>query len=97
MSTYIWLANFTDQGIRNIKGSPARVEAARELAQSFDVRFKDLYATLGGYDLVAILEAGQNNAVTKFALALGALGDVRTTTLKAFTESEYKDIVQALP
>ncbi len=97
MSTYILLANFTDQGIRNIKGSPARAEAARELAQSFDVKFKEFYATLGGYDLVAILEAGRDDAVTKFVLALGAAGNVRTTTLKAFTESEYKDIVQALP
>ncbi len=97
MSTYILLANFTDQGIRNIKDSPARVEAARELALKFDVRLKDLYATLGGYDFVITLEAAGDGAVTKFALALGALGNVRTTTLKAFTESEYKDIVQALP
>ena len=67
------------------------------LALSFDVKFKDLYATLGGYDFVAILEAARDDAVTKFALALGSKGNVRTTTLKAFTASEYKDIVQALP
>ncbi len=97
MSTYILLANFTDQGIRNIKDSPARIEAARDLALSFDVRLQDLYATLGGYDFVITLAAAGDDAVTKFALALGSKGNVRTTTLKAFTESEYKDIVQALP
>ncbi len=97
MSTYILLGNFTDQGIRTIKDSPARIEAARDLALSFDVRLKDIFVTLEGYDFVITLEAPGDAAVTKFALALGALGNVRTTTLKAFTESEYQDIVQALP
>ena len=97
MSTYIMLINYTDQGIRNIKDSPKRASAARDMAKSCGAEMKDLYLTMGGYDLVATVEAPNDDAVVKFALAVGSLGNVRTTTLKAFTEDEYRTIVNALP
>lgn len=97
MSTYIMLVNYTDQGIRNIKESPKRADAARDLAKRCGAEMKDLYLTIGNHDLVAMLEAPSDEAAAKFALKLGSLGNVRTTTLKAFSESEYRSIVEALP
>ena len=97
MSTYIMLFNYTDQGIRNIKDSPQRADAARELARTCGAEMKDFYLTMGGYDLVVTVEASNDDAVAKFALAVGSSGNVRSTTLKAFTEEEYRGIIEALP
>ncbi len=96
MATYIMLFNYTDQGIRGFKESPKRQEAARETARTFGVELKEIYLTMGLYDFVGIAEATEDQAVAKFALSLGALGNVRTTTLKAFTQAEFRDIVQSL-
>ncbi len=57
---------------------------------------KDLYLTMGGHDLVVMVEAPNDEAVAKFALKIGSLGNVRTTTLKAFTEQEYRNIIETL-
>lgn len=96
MSTYILLLNYTDQGIRNIKESPKRVDAARALARKHGAELKDFYLTMGTYDVVTVVEASSDEAVAKFVLAIGALGNVRTTTLKAFSEADFRKIVGAL-
>ncbi len=96
MSTYIMLANYTDQGIRNIKESPKRADAARDLARSCGAAMKDLYLTLGAYDLVVTVEAPDDATMARFALKIGSLGNVRSTTLKAFTEQEFRNIVETL-
>lgn len=96
MSTYILLLNYTDQGIRNIKESPKRVDAARALARKHGAELKELYLTMGTYDVVTVVEASSDEAVAKFVLAVGALGNVRTTTLKAFSEADFRKIVGAL-
>lgn len=97
MATYIVLAHYTDQGIRNIKESPKRLDAARELAGKLGAELKDFYLTIGPYDIVAILEAPGDEDAAKFALALGSLGNIRSTTLKAFPEGDYRRIIDALP
>lgn len=97
MATYIALCNFTHQGITNIKGSPDRINAARELAKTCGAQLMELYLTMGSYDFVAVIDAPDDAACAKFSLALGSLGNVRTTTLKAFTEEEYTEIVKSLP
>ncbi len=97
MATYIALCNFTHQGITNIKGSPDRINAAKDLAKTCGAELKDLYLTMGAYDFVILIEAPDDQACVKFALGLGSLGNVQTTTLKAFTENEYTDIVKSLP
>lgn len=97
MSTYILLMTYTDQGIRNVKSSPKRADAARFMAKSCGAEVKELYLTLGGYDLVATLEAEDDAAVARFSLALGAIGNVRATTLKAFDEEQYREIIESLP
>ncbi len=96
MATYILLLNWTEQGIRTAKESPRRLDAARELARKFGAELKDTYLTMGSYDLVSVLEAPDDQTVAKFLLSVGALGSVRTTTLKAFPEAEYRDIMGAL-
>ncbi len=97
MGTYIALINYTDQGIRNIKDSPSRAEAARQAIRDMGGDMKALYLTMGTYDLIAIIEAPSDEVAAKFVLGLGLLGNVRTTTLKAFTEAEFRDIVAGLP
>jgi uncharacterized protein with GYD domain len=96
MSTYVLLLNYTDQGIRTVKDSPKRLDAARGLARKHGAEIRDVYLTMGTYDLVTVVEAATDDALAKFVLALGALGNVRTTTLKAFPEAEYRKIVGAV-
>ena len=97
MATYIVLINYTQQGIGNIKESPNRVDAGRELARTYGAEITDLYLTMGEYDLIAKVEAPSDDAMAKFALALGSRGNTRTKTLRAFTEQEFRDIIAALP
>ncbi len=97
MAKYILLLNYTQQGIANIKESPNRAEAARALARECGAELTDLHLTLGEYDLVATVEAPSDDAMAKFALAVGSLGNVRSKTLRAFTEDQFREIVQSLP
>jgi uncharacterized protein with GYD domain len=97
MSTYFILANWTEQGIKDIKDSPKRLRAAKRLAKNCGVKFRSFHMTMGQYDMIAIVEAADDAAVARFALALGSAGNVRTTTLKGFTEQEYREIVGSLP
>ncbi len=97
MATYIILINFTEQGIRNIKDSPSRLDAARQAMKDMGGELKDTYLTIGAHDLVAVVEAPSDEVLAKFALTVGSQGNVRTTTLRAFTEAEYRGIIQSLP
>ena len=97
MPTYITLLHFTEQGITDIKQSPARIDAARQAIQAAGGELKAWYLTMGQYDAVAIAEAPDAEAVAKIALATGAQGNVRTETLRAFTEDEFRKIVETLP
>jgi uncharacterized protein with GYD domain len=92
MATFISLLNFTEQGIRHVKDSPDRYEAFRAMAEQLGVRVKDLYYTVGRYDIVAVLE-GSDEAVTTALLQVGSLGNVRTETLRGFSLDDMKKIV----
>ena len=97
MPTYVTLANYTDQGIRNVKESPGRIDAAQALIKELGGEMKQLYLTMGGYDLVLITEMPSDEAVAKLTLKIGSLGNVRTTTLKAFPEPEFRQLISELP
>ncbi len=97
MSTYFILANWTEQGIKAVKASPKRLRAAKRLAKDCGVKFRSYHMTLGQYDGIATVEAPSDEAVAKFVLTLGSAGNIRTTTLKGFTEQEYREIVESLP
>ena len=96
MARYILLANWTDQGIKNIKDSPARVEAARQMAKSMGCTMGDFYMTTGSFDMVWTFDAPNDETVARFCLTLGMKGNVRTTTLKAFNEADFGKIIHAL-
>jgi uncharacterized protein with GYD domain len=92
MATYVVLFNWTEQGIKSFKDSPGRVDAAREPLQAQGITIKDIYWTVGPHDLVATFDAPDDETLAAALLALGAMGNVRTTTLRAFTQEEFTAI-----
>jgi len=96
MSTYVTLANFTDQGIRNIKDSPDRLGAFRAMAEKLGITLKSVHYTVGAYDVVTVIE-GSDEAVTSALLKLGSLGNIRTQTMRAFSPDEIKAIIKKMP
>lgn len=94
---FICSINWTDQGIRNVKDSPKRAQAARELAKKMGVEIKEIYLTSGDSDLVAIIETANGDNMAKFAMAIGSQGSVRTRTARAWTQAEYQKLVSELP
>ena len=96
MTTYIMLANWTDQGIRSAKDSARRLDAAKAALVEMGGAFKAFYLTMGDYDMVAIYEAPDDAVAARFNLKLGMMGNVRTHTMKAFPETAYREIIASL-
>ena len=96
MTTYLMLLNWTDQGIKNVKDSPKRLDGVKKLAKEMGGEVTSFYMTLGAYDLVLIVDMPNNYKLASFGLKLGSLGNVRSTTLKAFPEDEYRRIIAGL-
>ena len=96
MATYVILANFTDQGIRNVKDTVKRADVFKEMAKKKDVKVRDIFWTLGAHDVVAIIDAPNDEAITGLGLALGMQGNVRTQTLRAYGASEISKILGSL-
>ena len=96
MATFISLASFTDQGIRNVKQSTERAQAFREAAQKAGVTVKDIYWTMGSLDLVVISDAPADESAMALLLGLGGLGNVRTQTLRGFSAEEMGSILAKL-
>jgi uncharacterized protein with GYD domain len=97
MPTFILSVNWTDQGIRTVKDVPKRTQAAKELAKKLGVEIKQVYLTTGDRDLLVIVDAPSGDEVARLALALGSLGNVRTRMSRAWTESEFAQLVSGLP
>jgi uncharacterized protein with GYD domain len=95
--TYISLLRYTQQGIGGIKQGPTRLEAAKQAYKKAGGELKAFYLTIGQYDAVAIAELPDDTALARMALALGGMGNVRTETLRAFNEAEFRNIVGELP
>ena len=93
MPTYITLIQYTQQGIEKIKDSPARLEKAKAAVKAAGGEIKAFYLTMGRYDAVTISEAPSNEAYAKMMLAIASGGAVRTETLCAFPEADYRKIV----
>jgi uncharacterized protein with GYD domain len=93
MASFIVLCNWTEQGIKAYKDSPSRVDAFNEQMGGRGVSIKDIYWTIGPYDLVVLVEATDEESATAALLGLGALGNIRSTTLRAFSRSEFEQIV----
>jgi uncharacterized protein with GYD domain len=97
MPTYIGLYKLTDQGIKNAKDAPGRVEDAVKGAEAMGGKVFGVYAVLGEYDYVSVGEFPSDEVAMAFSLALGSRGNVKGTTLRAFTKEEFAEIVKKLP
>ncbi|OEJ25020.1 GYD family protein [Streptomyces agglomeratus] len=93
MPTYVTLLNWTDQGIRAYRDTPQRAEAFAAAAQKLGAKLLNIYWTVGSYDLVAVVEAPDDETATAMLLQVGGLGNVRTTTLRAFDREEMDRII----
>ena len=97
MPTYIGLVKLTDQGIRNVKETTKRAKSFREMAEKAGVKVKEVLWTLGRYDVVLVVDAPNDETMTRLALGLGMMGIVKTETLKAFSAQEMDQILKGLP
>jgi uncharacterized protein with GYD domain len=97
MPMFMCLLNWTDQGIRAVKEAPKRAKAAQELAKKVGVEIKEVYLTSGDSDLLVILDTPNGDNVAKFALALGAQGNVRSRTARIWPQAEFQKMISELP
>jgi uncharacterized protein with GYD domain len=95
MPSYICLMRWTQQGISNVKESPSRLDAGRQAFKNLGVEIKDVYLTMGRYDLVAVIE-GPDDAVARALLSLASQGNIQTETLRAWKEDEYRKITSSV-
>jgi uncharacterized protein with GYD domain len=96
MPTYVTLLNWTDQGIRNVRDTVERGQRTEELAQKHNVSVEQIYWTVGPHDIVVIAEAPDDESATAFLLELGSAGNVRTTTLRAYSREEMSGIIERI-
>jgi uncharacterized protein with GYD domain len=96
MPTYIALLKWTQQGISKVGSSAERLDAGRKAFKKAGIEMKDVYLTMGRYDLVCVIEAPDDETYAKAILGLGSQGNVSTETLKAFSEDQYRKIIGQL-
>ncbi len=97
MPTYVILMNLTEQGVKDIKNAPARIEAAAKALEAAGGKLLAFYVVMGAYDYVAIAEGPSDEVALAQLLGLGMAGNVRTTTLKAFTLEQLGEVLKLLP
>ena len=96
MPTFIAMLSWTDQGIRSLKDTPKRVQAARETGKKVGVEIKQIFLTSGEFDILAVLEAPHYDNVAKYAMAAGLQGNVRSRTIRAWPEAEMLKLISEL-
>jgi uncharacterized protein with GYD domain len=97
MPTYVTLCKYTEQGIKAIKESPSRLERVKQGLKALGGELKSFHLVQGRFDAIVIADLPNDEAVAKFALATGSQGNVRTETLRAFSEEEFRRIISGLP
>jgi len=99
VATYIVFFGFTQQGIEKIKESPQRVQDAKQVIHSMGAKVKDFYGVMGmvGHDTLFIVDAPSDDVMARAVLAIASKGYVRTTTVRALSETEYQRTIEALP
>jgi uncharacterized protein with GYD domain len=96
MPTFIFIGNFTDQGVKTVKDSVKRADAVKELGKKFGVTMNDIHWTMGTHDVVAMFEAPDGPSMSAFVLAVGMAGNVRGQTLRAYGKDEMSGILKKL-
>ncbi len=97
MASYLILFRYTEQGVRDIKDSPARVDAARAAFEAVGGQVREFYLSMGRYDTVFVAEAPDDGAAARAVLSIASKGNVSSETLRLFTEDEFREIVGSLP
>lgn len=93
MTTYILLANWTDQGARNVRDSPRRLDTAKAALRDLGGEIKAFFLTMGEFDVVVIYEAPDDAVAARFTMQLGMMGNICPRTMKAFPEAAYREII----
>jgi uncharacterized protein with GYD domain len=96
MPTYVTLIHYTEQGVQTFKDLSRRLDETKQAGEAVGAKLISYYLTMGQYDAIAITDAPDDEAIAKLALAAGARGNVRTETLRAFTEDEARAIADGL-
>jgi len=96
MSKYISLVKYTPKGVENVKDSPSRLDAVKQLCESMDARVEGFYLTMGRYDMILIMDAPNAETAAKIIFQITSQGSVSTETLPAFSEEEYRKIISEL-
>jgi uncharacterized protein with GYD domain len=94
LPSFIVLGNWTDQGIRDVKAAPERIKTTHSMVEKVKGKMQ-LYYTLGAYDFLMIIEVPNDEAIIEILSSLGSMGNVRTATMKAYTESEVATILKS--
>ncbi len=97
MPVYVTLFKWSEAGVKNVKEAPSKMGESRKTAEDLGGKVIGLYATMGDYDLVSIVEWPNDEMAATTALAISSRGNARTTTMRAFTEKEFADIAKKLP
>ena len=96
MNTYMILFNWTEQGIRTVREAGGRLDGLKRTLEDLGGKVQSFYLTMGPYDTVAVVTLPDDATMAKLALSLGAVGNVRTLTMRAFSEPEYRAILASL-
>lgn len=97
MPSYVWLIKWTDQGIRNVKETTKRAKSFQEMAEKKKAKVREILWTMGRYDVVLVIDAPDDETISRLSLGLGIAGNVKTETLKAFSAQEVDQILKGLP
>jgi uncharacterized protein with GYD domain len=93
MARYVSLIQFTEQGVRNIKDTIKRSDAAMAQAEKMGMKIVEAFWTMGAYDVVVLLDAPDDETMSAFALKIGSLGSVKSHTMRAFPRKEMEGIL----
>ena len=96
MPTYVVLVNWTEQGVKNAAQTVERTDHGGKIAEKHGLKLKEAYWTVGGYDMVTVFEAPDDEAMSAHLLEIASLGNVRTTTLRAYDEEEMSGLLRRL-
>lgn len=96
MATYLALMRWTKEGIEKVKDSPSRLDAARKAIEPYGAKLVSFYMLMGQYDAAAIIEAPDDATYARVSLSLASKGSLRTESLRAFTEDEYRKIIPGI-
>jgi uncharacterized protein with GYD domain len=97
MPMFVAMLSWTDQGIRTVRDTPKRVKAAKDAAKKLGIEIRHIYLTTGEFDILSILEAPDGERIAKFAIMIGAQGNIRTRTVRAWPEAEMVKLISELP